>query len=155
MPKMTRIVVLAASLALTGTIAAATGAGAATTADKSVQQTVSLIVPGTQVAELCASGAVTKCVTVGTGPSTVTGTVSVAVSTPNLAPVVDVLPCPGGSPGVVVRAGAGTEGGSLSIRFQGSVSTSGLSATSVDKTVSASVPDEKDVLTASLCLARG
>jgi hypothetical protein len=155
MSKTTRILVLAASLALTGSIAAAGGAGATTTADKSVEQTVTLNVPGTEVAELCASGTVNKCVTVSTGPSTVTGTLSVAVSTPNLTPVVEVLPCPDGSAGVVVRAGAGTEGGTLDARFQGSVSTSSLPATSVDKTVSASVPDEKDVLTASLCLARG
>jgi hypothetical protein len=155
MSKTTRIVVLAASLALTGSIAAATGAGAATTAHNSVEQSVSLTVPGTQVAELCASGTVNKCVTVGTGPSTVTGTISVSIATPNLAPVVEVLPCPDGSPGVVVRAGAGTEGGSLNARFRGSVFTSDLPATSVDKTVFASVPDEKNVLTASLCLARG
>ncbi|MFF3289256.1 hypothetical protein [Streptomyces sp. NPDC003023] len=155
MSNMPRIAAVAACLALAGSLAAATGAGAATTADRSVSQTVTLVVPGTEVAELCASGAVNTCVTVGTGPSTVTGTLSVAVSTPNVTPVVETLACPDGSSGVVVRAGVGTEGGTLDARFQGSVTTSGLPGTSVDKTVSASVPDEKDVLTASLCLARG
>lgn len=155
MSKTTRIAVLAASLALTGSVAAATGAGAATTAGKPVEQTVSLTVPGAEVAELCASGTVNKCVTVATGPSTVAGTLSVTVSTPNATPIVEFLPCPDGSSGVVVRAGGGTEGGELIARFQGSMSTSGLPTTSVDKTVSASAPDEKDVLTASLCLARG
>ncbi|UYQ62830.1 hypothetical protein [Streptomyces peucetius] len=155
----TRTGALAASftlaLALVGTVAAATGAGATTAAEKSVDQSVALVVPGTEVAELCASGAVSKCVTVATGPSTVTGTLSVTVSMPNLTPVVETLPCPSGSSGVVVRVGAGTEGGSMTARFQGSASSGDLPGTSMDKTVSASVPDEKDVLTASLCLARG
>ncbi|TDC20944.1 hypothetical protein E1265_19580 [Streptomyces sp. 8K308] len=121
--------------------------------DQTISQGVTLTVPGGFVAEFCATGEVSQCVTLVTGPSTVSGTLTVSVSTPDIDADVDVAPC--GTAGVVVAVTGATEGGSIAANFTGTVDAVGAPPQAVDETVQVDAPSESDTLTASLCLQRG
>lgn len=133
-----------------GTFAAVNVGSTAVAVERTVTQSVSLTVPGAQIAELCASGEINQCVTIGAGPAAVSGTLTVTVSTPGVTPVVDVGTC--GTAGVRITAGGATQGGTIAATFSGTVTPPG---STVERTIQINAPSESDTLEASVCLSRG